>query len=132
MALILGPSVVQSCRQKVSMGDTKRQSPLQHRMPNFFQCQNPLASGGGSPPRLPAVGCAHAPEHGSRRHFARDLERPRIYGILRTMQTFDLTLTRLKQLITESAKRVGDRIPPERALATELGVGRRSLRRALD
>src|SRR5260221_12797676 len=48
------------------------------------------------------------------------------------MQTFDQTLTRLKQLITESAMGVGDRIPPERVLATELGVGRRSLRRALD
>src|SRR5260221_2488676 len=48
------------------------------------------------------------------------------------MQTFDQTLTRLKQLIRESAMGVGDRIPPERVLATELGVGRRSLRRALD
>jgi DNA-binding FadR family transcriptional regulator len=48
------------------------------------------------------------------------------------MQTFDQTLTKLKQLITENAMGVGDRIPPERVLATELGVGRRSLRRALD
>jgi DNA-binding FadR family transcriptional regulator len=48
------------------------------------------------------------------------------------MQTFDQTLTRLKALIADDGIQIGDRIPPERALATELGVGRRSLRRALD
>jgi len=48
------------------------------------------------------------------------------------MQTFDQTLTRLKQLIADDAMRLGDRIPPERMLASELGVGRRSLRRALE
>ncbi len=48
------------------------------------------------------------------------------------MLTLDQTLSRLKQLIADDAMRLGGRIPPERTLASELGVGRRSVRRALD
>src|SRR5215471_15821646 len=48
------------------------------------------------------------------------------------MERTEQTLTRLRQLITEEGLASDGRIPPERALASELGVGRRSLRRALD
>src|SRR5262249_60691985 len=47
------------------------------------------------------------------------------------MERSDQTLSRLRQLI-ESQDFSEGRMPPERALASELGVGRRSLRRALD
>lgn len=46
------------------------------------------------------------------------------------MERSDQTLSRLRQLI-ESQDFSDGRMPPERALASELGVGRRSLRRAL-
>lgn len=46
------------------------------------------------------------------------------------MERTDHTLTRLRELI--SGNGIDGRIPPERVLASELGVGRRSLRRALD
>ena len=48
------------------------------------------------------------------------------------MERTEQTLTRLRQLITEEGLASDGRIPPERVLASELGVGRRSLRRALD
>jgi DNA-binding FadR family transcriptional regulator len=47
------------------------------------------------------------------------------------MERTDHTLTKLRQLIA-SAELSGGRMPPERSLASELGVGRRSLRRALE
>ena len=48
------------------------------------------------------------------------------------MERTEHTLNRLRQLITEDGLATDGRIPPERVLANELGVGRRSLRRALD
>jgi DNA-binding FadR family transcriptional regulator len=48
------------------------------------------------------------------------------------MERTDLTLTKLRQLIAARDFSGDGRMPPERSLAGELGVGRRSLRRALD
>jgi DNA-binding FadR family transcriptional regulator len=48
------------------------------------------------------------------------------------MERTDLTLTKLRQLIATRDFSIDGRMPPERTLASELGVGRRSLRRALD
>ena len=48
------------------------------------------------------------------------------------MERTDHTLTKLRQLIASPDFSGGGRMPPERSLATELGVGRRSLRRALE
>jgi DNA-binding FadR family transcriptional regulator len=48
------------------------------------------------------------------------------------MERTDHTLTKLRQLIASADVSGGGRMPPERSLATELGVGRRSLRRALE
>lgn len=48
------------------------------------------------------------------------------------LQHTDQTLTKLRQLIQNGAVGADGRMPPERTLAEELGVGRRSLRRALD
>jgi DNA-binding FadR family transcriptional regulator len=44
----------------------------------------------------------------------------------------DQTLNKLRQLIADGGLAAGGRIPPERTLANEMGVGRRSLRRALE
>src|SRR4051794_22308311 len=48
------------------------------------------------------------------------------------MERTEETLTKLRQLLSGDGLAVEGRIPPERVLASELGVGRRSLRRALD
>ena len=48
------------------------------------------------------------------------------------MERTDQTLTKLRQMIASGSFDDEGRMPPERALAEELGVGRRSLRRALD
>lgn len=48
------------------------------------------------------------------------------------LQHADQTLSKLRQLIASGGLGVGGRIPPERTLANEMGVGRRSLRRALE
>ncbi|HEY4163103.1 MAG TPA: FCD domain-containing protein [Dongiaceae bacterium] len=48
------------------------------------------------------------------------------------MERTDFTLTKLRQLIATRDFSGDARMPPERSLASELGVGRRSLRRALD
>lgn len=48
------------------------------------------------------------------------------------LQHADQTLSKLRQLILDGSAGADGRMPPERALAEELGVGRRSLRRALD
>jgi DNA-binding FadR family transcriptional regulator len=48
------------------------------------------------------------------------------------MERADQTLTKLRQMIAGGDFNGTGRIPPERALAGDLGVGRRSLRRALD
>src|SRR5690606_31565071 len=48
------------------------------------------------------------------------------------MERMDQTLTKLRELISSDGVGGNGRIPPERILANELGVGRRSLRRALD
>ena len=48
------------------------------------------------------------------------------------LQHADQTLTKLRQLIANGGLAAGGRIPPERTLANEMGVGRRSLRRALE
>jgi DNA-binding FadR family transcriptional regulator len=46
------------------------------------------------------------------------------------METYEQALDRLRALLAED-RLGGSRLPPERVLANELGVGRRSLRRAL-
>lgn len=48
------------------------------------------------------------------------------------MERTDQTLTKLRQMIAGGDFNRSGRIPPERSLASALGVGRRSLRRALD
>lgn len=48
------------------------------------------------------------------------------------LQHSDQTLSKLRQLIANGGIGADGRMPPERALASELGVGRRSLRRALE
>lgn len=48
------------------------------------------------------------------------------------MERTDHTLNKLRQLLAARDFNGGGRMPPERSLASELGVGRRSLRRALD
>jgi DNA-binding FadR family transcriptional regulator len=48
------------------------------------------------------------------------------------MERANQTLSRLRQLIQKRDFEDGGRMPPERVLASELGVGRRSLRRALE
>jgi DNA-binding FadR family transcriptional regulator len=48
------------------------------------------------------------------------------------LQRADQTLTRLRQLIASGGLGSAGRMPPERTLANEMGVGRRSLRRALE
>jgi DNA-binding FadR family transcriptional regulator len=48
------------------------------------------------------------------------------------LQHADQTLSKLRQLIASGGLGAGGRIPPERTLANEMGVGRRSLRRALE
>jgi DNA-binding FadR family transcriptional regulator len=48
------------------------------------------------------------------------------------MERSDQTLTKLRQMIAGGDFNGSGRIPPERSLASNLGVGRRSLRRALD
>jgi DNA-binding FadR family transcriptional regulator len=48
------------------------------------------------------------------------------------MERIDHTLTKLRQMIASAEFSTGGRMPPERSLASELGVGRRSLRRALE
>lgn len=47
------------------------------------------------------------------------------------MDRYEATLIRLRRLIDDGGVAHDGRMPPERALASELGVGRRSLRRAL-
>lgn len=46
------------------------------------------------------------------------------------MERYEDTLSKLRELLSVGAT-VGERLPPERVLASELRVGRRSLRRAL-
>jgi len=48
------------------------------------------------------------------------------------MSRTDQPLTRVREFIEKHAVARDGRIPPERTLASELGVGRRSVRRALD
>src|SRR5579862_6112362 len=48
------------------------------------------------------------------------------------MSRTDQPLTRVREFIEKHAVSLDGRIPPERTLASELGVGRRSVRRALD
>ncbi|HWA44534.1 MAG TPA: FCD domain-containing protein [Hypericibacter adhaerens] len=48
------------------------------------------------------------------------------------MEAYEQTAARLRQLISDGDIGEDGRIPPERVLASELGVGRRSLRRALE
>ena len=48
------------------------------------------------------------------------------------MERSNQTLSRLRQLIDKGGLEHDGRMPPERTLASELGVGRRSLRRALE
>jgi DNA-binding FadR family transcriptional regulator len=48
------------------------------------------------------------------------------------MEAYEQTAAKLRQLISDGGLGEDGRIPPERVLASELGVGRRSLRRALD
>jgi DNA-binding FadR family transcriptional regulator len=60
--------------------------------------------------------------------FTRDLPGREAFAMERT----DQTLTKLRQLLASGNFNGDGRIPPERSLAGELGVGRRSLRRALD
>jgi DNA-binding FadR family transcriptional regulator len=48
------------------------------------------------------------------------------------LQHSDQTLLKLRQLIASGSLGAEGRMPPERTLANEMGVGRRSLRRALE
>lgn len=48
------------------------------------------------------------------------------------LQHSDQTLSKLRQLIASGSIGTDGRMPPERLLANEMGVGRRSLRRALE
>jgi len=48
------------------------------------------------------------------------------------LQHSDQTLSKLRQLIANGGVGADGRMPPERTLANEMGVGRRSLRRALE
>jgi DNA-binding FadR family transcriptional regulator len=48
------------------------------------------------------------------------------------MEAYEQTAAKLRQLISDGGIGEDGRIPPERVLASELGVGRRSLRRALE
>jgi len=48
------------------------------------------------------------------------------------LQHSDQTLSKLRQLIANGGIGADGRMPPERTLASEMGVGRRSLRRALE
>jgi len=48
------------------------------------------------------------------------------------LQHSDQTLLKLRQLIADGGLGTDGRMPPERALASKMGVGRRSLRRALE
>lgn len=48
------------------------------------------------------------------------------------LQHADQTLLKLRQLIANGGLGADGRVPPERILANEMGVGRRSLRRALE
>jgi DNA-binding FadR family transcriptional regulator len=48
------------------------------------------------------------------------------------LQHADQTLLKLRQLIANGGLGTDGRVPPERILANEMGVGRRSLRRALE
>ncbi len=48
------------------------------------------------------------------------------------LQHSDQTLSKLRQLIANGGLGADGRMPPERTLANEMGVGRRSLRRALE
>jgi len=48
------------------------------------------------------------------------------------MNRTDQALSRVREFIEKHAVSLDGRIPPERTLASELGVGRRSVRRALD
>src|SRR5262245_29487848 len=47
------------------------------------------------------------------------------------MDRYEETLSRLRRLVDDSGPTADGRIPPERELASTLGIGRRSLRRAL-
>jgi len=47
------------------------------------------------------------------------------------MERYEDTLVKLRQLLSDGGTLGGERLPPERVLASELHVGRRSLRRAL-
>lgn len=47
------------------------------------------------------------------------------------MERYEHTLAKLRELLNEGVLAGGERLPPERILASELQVGRRSLRRAL-
>ncbi|MGF1608355.1 MAG: FadR/GntR family transcriptional regulator [Kiloniellales bacterium] len=47
------------------------------------------------------------------------------------MERYEHTLAKLREFLSAGALIGGDRLPPERTLASELRVGRRSLRRAL-
>jgi DNA-binding FadR family transcriptional regulator len=48
------------------------------------------------------------------------------------MERVDHTLFKLRQMIASNFFEHGGRVPPERELANELGIGRRSLRKALE
>lgn len=48
------------------------------------------------------------------------------------MERYALTLSKIRKMISAGELGSGGRLPPERELAQALGVGRRSLRRALD
>lgn len=47
------------------------------------------------------------------------------------MERYDRALSQLREMIGGSEAAINNRLPPERSLAAELGVGRRTLRRAL-
>lgn len=48
------------------------------------------------------------------------------------MERYEITLSKIREMIGAGQLRPGGRMPPERDLASTLGVGRRALRRALE
>src|SRR5262245_21258506 len=76
----------------------------------------------------PAASRAAAPQGTSWLHTEKRRDQPERNA---AMERYEDTLVRLRQLLTDGALRNGERLPPERILANELQVGRRSLRRAL-
>jgi DNA-binding FadR family transcriptional regulator len=56
---------------------------------------------------------------------------PVVFEPIRSRRTFEEICERIRDLLSAGALRPGDKLPPERELARQLGVGRSALREAL-